>query len=259
MEDIEESATDAAVAVDGGVPAASEQTPTDAAAPSWALDWGRLLRTARQVAGLSLTELSATTGLSKGYLSKMESGVAGAANPSRATLAALARALPSFRPLAHTLEPGLGAAALDYGPRLPPPQVAHPLPSAVDGGVAPEPDPIQLGWRELELLAALMAVDAAAVPVPLTAPVLARATGREAHEVVATLGHLVAQGVVVMERPGYHHAVATYRSAADLPARVGVSRLGDLLVLAAALIAGNPANTQAAPRPAHRIVEEASR
>ncbi|MGH2486024.1 MAG: helix-turn-helix domain-containing protein, partial [Ktedonobacterales bacterium] len=40
----------------------------------WQVHWGRLLRTARQVAGLSLSELSATTGLSKGYLSKLESG-----------------------------------------------------------------------------------------------------------------------------------------------------------------------------------------
>src|SRR5437588_412086 len=66
---------------------------------SWPQDWGRLLRLARQVAGLSLTELSARTGLSKGYLSKLESAHAAAQNPSRATLAALARALPSFRPL----------------------------------------------------------------------------------------------------------------------------------------------------------------
>ena len=60
---------------------------------TWPQDWGRLLRLARQVAGLSLSELSARAGLSKGYLSKLESGHITAQNPSRATLAALARAL----------------------------------------------------------------------------------------------------------------------------------------------------------------------
>ena len=79
----------------------------------WALDWGRLLRTARQVAGLSLTELSARTQLSKGYLSKLESGAVGAANPSRATLAALARALPSFGPVAHMFGPDGAREELD--------------------------------------------------------------------------------------------------------------------------------------------------
>src|SRR5260370_41996529 len=73
--------------------------------PDWQVQWGGLLRTARQVAGLSLSELAAVTGLSKGYLSKLESGHVAALNPSRATLAALARALPSFRALAPTLEP----------------------------------------------------------------------------------------------------------------------------------------------------------
>src|SRR5690348_17096672 len=80
-----------------------------AGANGWVLDWGRLLRIARQVAGYSLSDLARNAGLSKGYLSKLESGALGAANPSRATLAALARALPSFRPLALTLAPGLGA------------------------------------------------------------------------------------------------------------------------------------------------------
>src|SRR6478752_6342697 len=95
---------------------------TDAGEDQWTRDWGQLLRLARQVAGFSLTELSARTGLSKGYLSKLESGHDGARNPSRATLAALARELPSFRPYAHTLESTapLGALALaDAAPPLP--------------------------------------------------------------------------------------------------------------------------------------------
>ncbi len=41
---------------------------------TWMRDWDHLLRIARQVAGLSLTAFSACTGLSKGYLSKLESG-----------------------------------------------------------------------------------------------------------------------------------------------------------------------------------------
>src|SRR5947209_18386370 len=92
-----------------------EEAASTADDATWPQDWGRLLRLARQVAGLSLTELSARTGLSKGYLSKLESAHAAAQNPSRATLAALARALPSFRPLANTLEPGATLAALDFG------------------------------------------------------------------------------------------------------------------------------------------------
>jgi transcriptional regulator with XRE-family HTH domain len=88
--------------------------PARARATDWTLDWGRLLRTARQVAGLSLTELSTRTQLSKGYLSKLESGATGAANPSRATLAALARALPSFGPVAHMFGPEGAREELDF-------------------------------------------------------------------------------------------------------------------------------------------------
>src|SRR5689334_24274434 len=109
-------------------------------ARDWQLDWGRLLRTARQVAGLSLGELSARTGLSKGYLSKLESGHDGARNPSRATLAALARELPSFRPYAHSLEPATPLGALALADAAPPP----PLMSNALG----EHLPLQLGWRD---------------------------------------------------------------------------------------------------------------
>ncbi|HEY7974146.1 MAG TPA: helix-turn-helix transcriptional regulator, partial [Ktedonobacterales bacterium] len=64
------------MATDGGAVRADEH----ATAGDWTRDWGRLLRTARQVAGLSLTDLSARTGLSKGYLSKLEAGQDGARN-----------------------------------------------------------------------------------------------------------------------------------------------------------------------------------
>lgn len=195
------------------------------------LDWGRLLRIARQVAGLSLTELSARTGLSKGYLSKLESGATGAVNPSRATLAALARTLPSFRPLAHTLEPGLGAEGL---------ALAGIAPSHGPVDVEPGAEPIRLGWRELEVLAALVALDAAALPMPITAPVLARAVGRDVETVGSILARLVAREVVAISAPARPGGPPAYACAPGAAATIGVSRLGELLVLAATLIAGAP-------------------
>ncbi|HEX9067441.1 MAG TPA: helix-turn-helix transcriptional regulator, partial [Ktedonobacterales bacterium] len=72
---------------------------------TWQAEWGLLLRMTRQVAGMTLAELSARSGISKGYLSKLESGHPSARNPSRATLAGLERALPGLSPLAHMLGP----------------------------------------------------------------------------------------------------------------------------------------------------------
>jgi transcriptional regulator with XRE-family HTH domain len=219
-------------------------SPTAASAPGWALDWGRLLRTARQVAGLSLTELSARTGLSKGYLSKLESGAAGAANPTRATLAALARALPSFRSIAHMLEPGLSAGQLDfagasrtagYAPLNPGRHASH---SGADEALSAEP--IQLGWRELEVLAALLALETAAIPMPVTAPILARAVGRRVGDIAPVLDRLTAAELMVAQAPRSWGAPRTYQTCEHGTERIGVSRLGDLLVLAAALIAGAP-------------------
>src|SRR5215472_2462318 len=81
-----------------------ESETTDQPGETWATRWGHLLRLARQVAGLSLSEVAERSGLSKGYLSKLESAHPSAANPSRATLAALARALPSTIPLIQKLD-----------------------------------------------------------------------------------------------------------------------------------------------------------
>src|SRR5262249_40815382 len=86
----------------------SNQPTSPEAAESWASRWGLLLRLARQVEGLSLNELAARSGLSKGYLSKLESAHHSAANPSRATLAALARALPTTLPLIQHMAPEEG-------------------------------------------------------------------------------------------------------------------------------------------------------
>jgi transcriptional regulator with XRE-family HTH domain len=213
---------------------------------SWPHDWGRLLRLARQVAGLSLTELSARTGLSKGYLSKLESGHVTAQNPSRATLAALARALPSFRPLANTLEPGAPLAALDFGES---PASGHPG----DGAAEMAGAPVRLGWKDLELLVALLALDRAAIRTPLSAVVLARAVDRTHDETVATLGRLVGMGVVDREWPGRRGVPMTYRPSAQAKSLTGLDRVGDALVLSASLLARAPSR----PRRASTVDEDA--
>ncbi len=203
--------------------------------PEWRIHWGRLLRTARQVAGLSLSELSASTGLSKGYLSKLESGHAAALNPSRATLAALARALPSFRPLAHTLEPPEALGALALG------QVEPRIPEVVltPEGTAQQ-SPVRLGWRELEALVAVMVLEQAAVTQPITAMALARALGRPLGVVRATCDDLVGMGLLHARPPARIEGQATYERTGDFEARVGLTRVGDAFVLAAALLAQSP-------------------
>jgi hypothetical protein len=201
---------------------------------TWPQDWGRLLRLARQVAGLSLSELSARTGLSKGYLSKLESGHVTAQNPSRATLAALARALPSFRPLANTLEPGAALAALDFG--------ADPLSTTQGSDTSPdEPHaPVRLGWKELEVLVALITLDSAALPLPLTSVILARAIGRSQEETLASLARLTAMGVVEREESLQRGAPPGYRVTEKASQLTGLTRIGDALVLAASLLAQAP-------------------
>lgn len=211
----------------------------DSANDDWTRDWGRLLRTARQVAGLSLTALSERTGLSKGYLSKLESGQDGARNPSRATLVALARALPSFRPLAYQLEPADAApvptlALAEQAPR--PPQLII--------GAANEDDraePIQMGWREMELLVALLALERSAIPAPLSALLIARAVDRPTVSVIPALERLTRAEVLRCYPPSYPGAAPTYGRGTAFETRVGLSRLGDALVLAAALLAQAPA------------------
>jgi len=212
----------------------SDELNADLIAATWPQDWGRLLRLARQVAGLSLSELSARTGLSKGYLSKLESGHVNAQNPSRATLAALARALPSFRPLANTLEPGAALAALDFGAE----QSASS--QHTDMSVDAAEEPVRLGWKELELLVALLALDSAALPLPLTSVILARAIGRDHAETLTTLGKLAASGIVQREWPQRPGAPMSFRPTARARALTGLERVGDALVLAASLLAQAP-------------------
>ena len=208
-------------------------------AATWPVDWGRLLRTARQVAGFSLTELSLATGLSKGHLSKLESGHPTAANPSRATLAALARALPSFRPLANTLEPSAAIASLVFDSAD---DEAQPRADAdVDADSEPRQSPIHLGWRELEVVMALLALESSASPIPLTALLLARAVGRRVRDIQPILDNLVKMGVLVTRAPAVYRAPVTYNRAAEFEQRTGIVRIGDALVLAAGLLAQAPA------------------
>lgn len=222
------------MAFDRGAASQQERASTD----DWTRDWGRLLRTARQVAGLSLTDLSERTGLSKGYLSKLESGQDGARNPSRATLVALARALPSFRPLAYQLEPADGAStpSLAFAEQPPrPPQLF------IGSEAESDAEPIQLGWREMELLVALLALERSAIPAPLTAVIIARAVDRTADSVIPSLERLTRGGVLRCYPPTRPGGAPTYGRGQAFDARVGLSRLGDALVLAAALLAQSPA------------------
>lgn len=219
--------------------------------PDWALDWGRLLRIARQVAGLSLMELSARTQLSKGYLSKLESGAAGAANPSRATLAALARALPSFGPVAHMFGPGGAREALDFEQTASPPRPTL----RVVASPSTEPGaPIALGWRALEVFTALVALDAAALSNVYTAVVIARAVGRSLAEVAPVLEELVDMALVIREPPTRTGAQPSYRCSDHATTSLGVARLGDVLVLAAALLAASTAPARDKGGTARRIV-----
>jgi hypothetical protein len=207
------------------------------AAGAWVGDWGRLLRIARQVAGYSLTELAGRTGLSKGYLSKLESGALGAANPSRATLAALAHALPSFRPLAltlaPTLAPGMGAEDLVFA------GVAPPVPAGALPETPVDLARLRLGWQALEVLAALMVLESSALPRPLTAAIIARSIDRGVDAVHGALASLCRSGLVAELPPQSPGQRAEYRPIEGALRQVGAARVGDLLLLATALLAAS--------------------
>ncbi len=162
-------------------PADQDSSP---AANSWATRWGLLLRMARQVEGMSLSELAARSKLSKGYLSKLESAHPSAANPSRATLAALARALPSTLPLIQHLAPEEGlptARSLVVGQwntgARPAEEPRH-LPAFQEGAEASS-ESLVSSWTEWELLLALVVLEGAGFGPP-TQAVLERACKAEA-------------------------------------------------------------------------------
>ena len=209
---------------------------------TWQLSWAHLLRTARQVTGKSLTVLAAETGLSKGYLSKLESGHETALNPSRATLAALARALPSFRALAHMLDPDLDVttpALARAEPQLPPIVATATAEGSTELGdlVA---SPVRLGWKELEVVAAVLALEQAALRQPLTRVTIGRAVGRPAADVSPVLDGLVEMGVLMRWTPRRAGEPPTYARSEAFAARTGIVRLGDALLLAAALLSQAP-------------------
>ncbi|MGH2484710.1 MAG: hypothetical protein ACRDHE_01730, partial [Ktedonobacterales bacterium] len=158
-----------------------------------------------------------------------------ALNPSRATLAALARALPSFRALAHTLGPveDLGTLALGRAvPRLPA--------VVVDERGEARASPVRLGWRELEALVAVMVLEQAAITQPISAMTLARALGRSTAETRAACADLAQMGVLDERPPVRLGGQPTYARGAEFEARVGLNRVGDAFVLAAALLAQAP-------------------
>lgn len=208
---------------------------------SWTRDWGLLLRSARQVAGLSLAGLSERTGLSRGYLSKLESGQEGARNPSRATLVALAHALPSFRPLAYQLEPvdsaneSVSLAFAEVVPR--PPRMLIGTLEGQQAGEGEAVEPIQLGWKELEALVAFLALERSAMPTPISARLIARASDRPVDALIPTLDQLVHSNALTVRPPMRPGADPTYARGPAFEIRLGLSRLGDALVLAAALLA----------------------
>src|SRR5262249_36841878 len=102
------------------------------------------------------------------------------------------------------------------------------------------PSSIALGWRELEVLLALLALEQAALPYPPTRVTLGRATARPPDEVQAVLDDLVRMEVLVCHPPRRRGEPATYARVADFGARTGIERLGDALVLAAVLLGRAP-------------------
>ncbi len=223
----------------------AETAPEGEPNVEWQIHWGRLLRTARQVAGLSLSQLSATSGLSKGYLSKLESGHEAALNPSRATLAALSRALPSFRAIAHTLEPASDLDALAF--RRAAPEVSLLLVSPAEGRIEP---PVALGWQELEITLAVLMLERAAITTPITDTALARAIGRSRADIAPVLDRLVDAGLLHRRPPLRMGGSVTYQCSDDFEARLGIQRAGDVLVLAAALLSRTqPASRDLRPVP----------
>lgn len=225
--------------------------PTGDHNTDWQIHWGRLLRTARQVAGLSLSQLSAASGLSKGYLSKLESGHEAALNPSRATLAALARALPSFRAIAHTLEPATDLDALAF--RHAAPDVSPLLIAPSEGSEEP---PLALGWQELEVILAVLTLDRAATATPLTSTTLARAVGRPRAYVVPVLDRLAVAGVLRRRPPRSMGGPVSYECAENFEQKVGIRRTGDALVLAAALLSRTRFPTRGETEATRRVAGE---
>lgn len=229
----------------------SEQQPLEASSDpqvmgAWTTRWGLLLRMARQVAGLSLNELAARSGLSKGYLSKLESAHQSAANPSRATLAALVRALPSTLPLIQHMDPGDGlptpATVLrrdSLQTRGHAGQHSH-LESlaAISTNDASDPSEeaflsgVFISWSEWELLLALMIFERSGLGPP-TQALLARACGIESICDDPSLARLEKVGVVRRLPPVQSGGAFRYTLIQTLLDQQRVRRPADLFIYAA--------------------------
>ncbi len=188
----------------------SEQNSQEQPAEPWAVRWGHLLRLARQVAGLSLSDVAERSGLSKGYLSKLESAHPSAANPSRATLAALARALPSTIPLIQKLDAEAGLPTprtLLRGPEREPSSYALTQPAETDVALPAlaesSGEGLPSSWAGWEMLLAVMILENSGLGPP-TLPVLARACGAEtlSSEALAQLEDMGLLRALPPNRPG---------------------------------------------------------
>lgn len=220
----------------------ADGTQQEQATEAWATRWGLLLRMARQVAGLSLSELAERSGLSKGYLSKLESAHPSAANPSRATLAALARALPSTIPLIQNLDPDAGLPAPRTLLRRDQQQPANRSLNQPEGADLAYPDlsttlaqnntqALPASWAEWEILLALMLFERGGLGSP-TLPVLARACGAETLNSSA-LSHLENAGLLRPIPPTRQGEATRYTQGPTKLDELGIQRPADLLMRAA--------------------------
>ena len=197
-----------------------------------------MLRLARQVAGLSLTEVAERSGLSKGYLSKLESAHPSAANPSRATLAALARALPSTIPLIQKMDAEAGLPTPKSLLRAPQQEVpayrveqTEETETASTALAAGSEAGLPSSWAEWEILLALMILENSGLGPP-TLPVLARACGVEtlSEEALAHLEHLRLLRPLPPARPG---GVIRYTQGPAKLETFGMQRPADFFIRAA--------------------------
>lgn len=220
----------------------ADSTQQEQITEAWATRWGLLLRMARQVAGLSLSELAERSGLSKGYLSKLESAHPSAANPSRATLAALARALPSTIPLIQNLDPDAGLPAPRTLLRRDQQRSASlPLNQPEDAELAYPgfntalaqngTQALPASWAEWEILLALMMFERSGLGSP-TLPVLARACGAETLNSGALL-HLENAGLLRPIPPTRQGEATRYTQGPTKLDELGIQRPADLLMRAA--------------------------
>lgn len=220
---------------------APEPTSEPQVMGTWTARWGMLLRLARQVAGLSLNELATRSGLSKGYLSKLESAHQSATNPSRATLAALVRALPSTVPLIQHLDPGDGlptSSTVLWEDSLQTRRDSGQQLSAELPAVSNSDTPIEeflpgttISWPEWELLLALMVFERSGLGPP-TRILLARVCGIES-DPNNPLARLEKTGIIQKLPPGKSGGGCRYILNQRLLNQQQIQRPADLFIYAA--------------------------